>query len=524
MSQRAAARAGKEAAIYTRYSSDLQSAKSTKDQVAVCRAYAEQNGFDVVQVYSDEAVSGTSLNRRNAWRQLMRDAEDEKFSVVIAEHLDRVSRNTGDYHRESEVLESLGIELHTRSGRLGFLEAGITALVAENFSRELGPKVHRGQEGNVRAGKLAGSFTFGYRKVRGYAGEPEIDEEKAAIVRRIFAEAKTGKPARAIAMDLNRDGIPGPRGGRWNGSTISGNRERATGILRNELYIGRIIWNRADASKLPGKRRKKSARLRDKTKWVTGDRPSLRIIDNETFEAVRNAPTIMRTANRQRTKYLLSGLMRCGRCGGNMVANGADASGRVYVRCSGYTEGSGRCDHARRYHLDDIENSSLEALKSELREPVLIQHYIENYAAEAKRLAAGAAPRRRKLVARQRQLEASRQRYVDAIGDGSIPLRHVADKLAAIEADITEVKAGIAEAEPQRIELCQTTRQGYLSKIARLGDDTLSRDPDSSAVLRDLIESVTVRPAPKGHKAALELHGFLRKLSGHGEQNILTFS
>ncbi|PSL13475.1 recombinase family protein, partial [Shimia abyssi] len=61
---------------------------------------------------------------------------------------------------------------------------------------------------------------------------------------------------RAIAFGLNRDGIPGPRGKTWGASTLHGNVQRGTGILNNELYIGRLVWNRLRYIKDPdtGKR------------------------------------------------------------------------------------------------------------------------------------------------------------------------------------------------------------------------------------------------------------------------------
>lgn len=75
-------------------------------------------------------------------------------------------------------------------------------------------------------------------------GEREIEPTEAAIVGRIFREYVAGVAPKAIARRLNMDGISGPFGGSWSPSTIRGNAKRGTGILNNELYIGRLIWNR----------------------------------------------------------------------------------------------------------------------------------------------------------------------------------------------------------------------------------------------------------------------------------------
>jgi hypothetical protein len=71
-------------------------------------------------------------------------------------------------------------------------------------------------------------------------GERTVNEAEAAIVVRIFRNYAAG----AIAWGLNRDGIPGPFGHAWGPSTIHGNPKRGNGILNNELYIGRLVWNR----------------------------------------------------------------------------------------------------------------------------------------------------------------------------------------------------------------------------------------------------------------------------------------
>lgn len=75
-------------------------------------------------------------------------------------------------------------------------------------------------------------------------GDRAINEAQAATVRRIFNEYAAGKSSKAIAKQLNRDGVRSPSGKGWGPSTIHGNRERGTGILNNELYIGRLVWNR----------------------------------------------------------------------------------------------------------------------------------------------------------------------------------------------------------------------------------------------------------------------------------------
>ncbi|WP_317851796.1 recombinase family protein, partial [Rhodobacter sp. TJ_12] len=112
-----------------------------------------------------------------------------------------------------------------------------------------------------------------------------MDPAEEAIVQRIFTEYDRGRSARSIAIGLNRDGIAPPRSdgkgkGSWSFSTISGNWKRGTGILNNDLYIGRLVWNRQHFVKDPdtGKRQ---ARPNPPEDWITEEVPHLRIISDD---------------------------------------------------------------------------------------------------------------------------------------------------------------------------------------------------------------------------------------------------
>ena len=111
-------------------------------------------------------------------------------------------------------------------------------------------------------------------------GDREIVPAEAQVIRRIFRDYAAGLSPKALARRLNVERSQGPGRAPWNPSTIHGNPARGTGILNNELYIGRLVWNRLRYIKDPdtGKR---VSRPNAPSEWVTTAVPELRIVDDE---------------------------------------------------------------------------------------------------------------------------------------------------------------------------------------------------------------------------------------------------
>ena len=133
-----------------------------------------------------------------------------------------------------------------------------------------------------------------------------------------------------IADMLNREGIPGPRNGKWDKSTIHGNPKRGTGILNNEIYIGRLVWNRQSFVKDPATG-KRQARPNPESEWITTEVPDLRIVDQDLWDAVkarqegrRIEQTDREAWERRKPRFLLTGLVKCGCCGGGFSTVGKD--------------------------------------------------------------------------------------------------------------------------------------------------------------------------------------------------------
>jgi site-specific DNA recombinase len=501
-------------AIYARYSSDLQDPRSIADQVSACRQRAEREGWTASADFSDAAISGAAIANRPGLQDLMRAAESGAFDVVVTESLDRLSRDIEDLAHIHKRLAYHGVRVSTLAdGEVGTLHVGLRGIVGKLYLEDLAQKTRRGQVGRVRAGRIPGGRCFGYNVVPGdERGRRVINEPEAAVVKRIFAEFLAGNSPIAIATRLNAEGVPGPRGGLWGASTINGSRKRQNGILSNSLYVGRLTYNRQKFIKCPttGKRQ---ARANPRAEWITAEVPELRIINDETWEAVQTRRALASAAplrQRRRPKRLLSGLLRCGCCGGSYIVRTRD-----YVACARRVN-NGACDNNREPSMIEIEKRVLAALRQHLLAPEIVQTAVEEYRRERERLAREQARTRRQS---ERDLAETKRRIaqvIEAIETGAAHLDTLIPRLNALEEQRRTIEARMALSPAKEIvSLHPQAAKRYKEKVAEI-HDALSRGDAASAdavgLVRDLITEIRVIPRGKGEPVALEIVGDLAAL------------
>src|SRR6478672_5312689 len=158
------------AVIYARYSSDQQREASIEDQIRVCERRIEREGWTLLHSYYDRALSGAS-RLRPGYQKLLTDARAGVFDVVVAEALDRLSRDQEDVAALFKQLRFQGIRLITLAeGEISELHVGLKGTMNALFLRDLALKVHRGLEGRVRQGRSGGGLCYGYDVVREHDG------------------------------------------------------------------------------------------------------------------------------------------------------------------------------------------------------------------------------------------------------------------------------------------------------------------------------------------------------------------
>ena len=515
-------------ALYARYSSDQQRAASIEDQFRICREHAEGEGWKIAGAYRDAAVSGASVVLRPGVQTLLEDARRGAFEIVVAEALDRVSRDQADVAILYKHLRFAGVTIVTLAeGEINELHVGLKGTMNALFLKDLAAKTHRGLRGRVEAGKSGGGICYGYDVVKLHddAGEPirgerSIDEAEAEIVRRIFREFSQGTSPRAIARRLNEDGIPGPKGRLWTDSVLRGHAKRGTGLLNNELYIGRLVWNRQRFMKNPdtGKR---VARINPPEEWIVAEVPELRIVDDglwqaakarqgelsekyaTAIEATRNAhANRMNAAHRPR--YLLSGLLECGVCGGPYAMRGQGPYG-----CSNHIM-TGSCANGRSIQRPVIEERVLAGLKDKLMAPEAAAEAMKAYVEETNRLnrerRASGATDRKELAEIEKRIAS----MIAAIEEGGY-VRGMSDRLRELEARQDELNECLAAGPADIPDIHPNIAIVYRRKIERLAEALADpRDRDEAAdAIRGLIERIVLTPGDKRGEMHAALHGDL---------------
>jgi len=498
-------------AIYARYSSDNQRDASIADQFRMCRLHAEKQGWHIVEEYSDHAISGASLIRPGI-QALMADAMGGRFDLILAEAMDRLSRDQEDIAGIFKRMSYADVKMFTLSeGEVTHLHVGLKGTMNALFLKDLADKTRRGQRGRVEAGKSGGGNAYGYDVVKKFDanGEPirgdrTINEFQAEVVRRIFRDYAAGKSAKTIAFALNKEGIPAPSGGDWGFSTINGNPKRGNGILNNEMYVGKIVWNRQRFVKDPSTG-KRQARPNPEEEWVIQEAPELRILDDDLWSAVKarqeknkiarkenGEADLSRINTRRRPKYLFSGLTKCSCCGGGYSAISATLIGCATAR------NKGTCNNRVNIRRDELESRVLNALRTKLVDPELFAHFCEVFTQEMNRLRmegrAGIASAEAELAKVNRELE----KILDLYLSDALSVDMVKERSKKLEARKTELEQFLAEADEPPPLLHPSMALQYRKRVQQLYDALQDEDEgkriEAADTLRSLVDQIVLTP------------------------------
>ena len=234
------ARVVKRVAAYARVSTDMEEQQSsyTAQVDYYTRHITTHTGWQLVGIYTDEGISGTSTKHRAGFQQMIADALSGKIDLILTKSVSRFARNTVDTLTHVRRLKEAGVEVYFEKENIWTLDSKgellitIMSSLAQEESRSISENVTWGHRKRFQDGKVMVPYSslLGYKK--GADGNLAIDETQAPVVREIYGLFLAGKSIREIAACLEAQGILTPRGKtRWSVTTIRS-------ILSNEKYKG----------------------------------------------------------------------------------------------------------------------------------------------------------------------------------------------------------------------------------------------------------------------------------------------
>ncbi len=301
------------AAAYARFSTDKQTENSIAYQFNKIQEYCAKNSIQIVSFYSDEAESGTNMDRQG-FIDMVAAAVRHEFDAVIIYDISRGSRDVGDWFAFRKQMLRLDIQVISATQKLGditnpndFLVELISVGLGEHQVLDTRQKSIAGTAERAKKGIFCGGLPpLGYDVID---GKYVINEQEAETVRIVFEEYTAGASYNAIVDKLN--GRPGKYGSPLGKNSLCD-------ILQNERYIGVYTWNKRTMRIM---RKYAGGKLNPNVIRIEGVIPP--IIDMETWGRVRSRmiQRNRRAENKATREYLLSGLIECVECGATFVGH-----------------------------------------------------------------------------------------------------------------------------------------------------------------------------------------------------------
>ncbi|MCJ7854852.1 recombinase family protein [Lachnospiraceae bacterium NSJ-143] len=269
--------------------------------------------WEFVGIYADEGITGTNINKRKAFKQMLEDAEQHKFNLLLTKEISRFARNTLDSIQYTRHLKNLGIGVIFINDNINTLDPDselrltIMASIAQEESRKTSERVKWGIKRSMENGFVLGSNCYGYYLTNGVL---TVNEEQAKVVRKIFEMYKEGAGVRKISKTLESEGIPSPAGlHHWKNTSL-------LKMLANEKYIGTLKQKKEiTIDYLTHKKILNDGR----EDFIIIENHHTPIVDTQLFndvqEALKRRHKMAENKSKYSNKYAFSTKVICGECG-----------------------------------------------------------------------------------------------------------------------------------------------------------------------------------------------------------------
>lgn len=469
------------AVIYARFSSDMQREESIDAQVRACCSYCQSKGYLVVGQYVDEAKSGRELTKRDAYNQMLADALEDKFDIIIFHKIDRNSRNELNYYTTKDKLEKLGIRYeyavqHIDASPEGQMMEGVLVSMAAYYSRNLSKETKKGLNENAYKAQFNGGFApFGYKIVdKHYV----IDDQEAEAIRLIFDLYVSGHSSKDICCALATKGYTTRNGKHFGKNTIYD-------IIGNERYSGTYTFNKVPRKK--GGRNMHSKSRPDDFIRIEDAIPA--IVSKDIFQQAMDRRRINkeRPAFKSKVNYLLSGKIICGHCGQAMGGHSVTPHKKMYSYYGCLTKERVPLQSCpqKTIRKEEAEQAVLDKIKTEILTPEAFSYIADKmqkkYAAQKGSIDKDIARKQSQLT----QAESKRANLYKLVEDGmhdDFTITKIRAAKEAIETLQTEIKT-LKKAKQNKILNDREIERAFQLFRQKLNDMS---DVESKKLLIDL--------------------------------------
>lgn len=489
-------------AAYCRVSTDSEEQlTSYKSQVSYYqKMISEKEDWELVDIYADEAITGTLTDKREGFQRLINDCMNGAIDIVVTKSISRFARNTLDTLQYVRMLKAKNIAVMFEEEKIntltmdGELLLVVLSSVAQQEVENISANVKKGLKMKMQRGELVG-----YNGCLGYDYHKDdksltINEEGAKIVRYIFDRYVNGYGASVIARELMEMGVVGIRGNAfWHDSTVRG-------IIKNEKYIGDLLMGKTFTVDPITKRRLDNMGEEDKVYIRDHHEP---IISKAVFYKAqeimkgRIGSRILGEAfNRKKysRQFSFSSMLKCGYCGNSLSRrawNSGSEYGKVIWQCVVHTgRGSRYCPNSKGIEEKMVENAFLESYKliSKDNQGVLDEFLgrLTDTLAKSKRK----IPSLDKFTAERNVLKQRKSKLLDSMLDGDIEKSIYNEKQKELDDSLQELEYKIKSCRNEMNEA--TDFEERIAKFRSLVNENADIEEFDRAVFESLIEYILV--------------------------------
>ncbi|AQT57418.1 TPA: recombinase family protein [Enterococcus faecium] len=499
----------KRVALYIRVSTQEQALEghSIQAQEQNGRQFAERMGYEVVEVYADEGISGKSTKNRFAYQRMMNDARNHRFDLLVIWKLTRLGRNMLDVLQTVEELLRYDVGLHSISEQFdvttstGKLMLQLLGSFGEFERNQIAENVQMSMQSLVKDKKrYAGGRRLGYVSGIDTNGQKQlvIEPEEAKIVRLIYAKYLGGAGYRAIANFLNRQGYQTVKKNAFSTTAVKD-------ILRNKIYAGYLEYARYINWETKRRKGKNPRPI-----LVKGTHEP--IISEEDYQKVQERLALEGKQPKwnHTGENVLTGLLRCPECGAPMAASNVTntlkdgTKKRIrYYSCSVFRNKGASVCHANSIRAEQAETFVADRLKEIVQLPEVLPRLV---AALNEEIVRQSQPLEQELVVlleRKEELKTKIEKWEAALEDSPELFPMLKDRLD----ELTEKRRQLHIRENEILGIFQQGEPIQVKDVQRILTNldrflAQSEKKQIKALYRTFIEKITFDP---NHKEMLEI-------------------